>query len=551
MDNKFYIEIGANIDQLQEALKTIDADVKVTAKEVEKVGESAGTSFKEFEKFLKASPLFDKLNKATGGLGDEVIALGKGLAQAFQAGTVGAKLLKTAIITTGVGALVVAVGLLIAYWDDIKGAVIGVSGELTRQKEVLEEKAELQQNTLDLLNASDNVLKLQGKSQIQINNLKLKELKTLLGIKTQLLDNARVSLESAIQQEETYRKLAKKLVDFAVLPVRALAVAFDNVLGTELEASVIKGANAFAEFLTPDLTSDLKQSVVDLTQEIANIENTAAGLKLDNIKEIKLGRPKLEAIDTTAFEASLVSAEQISANTATRLRDNFLSIATGLKFAFSDLGSQLGTVPVVAAKVGEAIQATTDKAAKGFDTLKASTSEFGQELSGFLSGQLPEAFTQLGEIIGESLSGADKGVKSSGERINEFFASFLKGFGQLLIKYGAAAVVKGTLDTIAATPGPQSIAAGAAAIAAGIALVAISNSFGAKAGLSGGGSSGGGSSGNTASNSSGGGVSSGASSSSVFGGTGNFSVTFEIAGTKLLGVLNNTARSEGRVGITT
>jgi hypothetical protein len=37
--------------------------------------------------------------------------------------------LKTAIVSTGIGAIVVALGLIVAYWDDIKELVSGVSKE--------------------------------------------------------------------------------------------------------------------------------------------------------------------------------------------------------------------------------------------------------------------------------------------------------------------------------------------------------------------------------------------------------------------------------------
>jgi hypothetical protein len=45
---------------------------------------------------------------------------------------------KSALLATGIGALVVALGVIVAYWDDIKGAVSGVSAE---QKKLNEDSA--------------------------------------------------------------------------------------------------------------------------------------------------------------------------------------------------------------------------------------------------------------------------------------------------------------------------------------------------------------------------------------------------------------------------
>ena len=69
---------------------------------------------------------FKALDKATGGYATKV----KDLAAAVKDGIGGFKGLvksvkgfRTALVTTGIGALVVALGLVVAYWEDIKGLV--------------------------------------------------------------------------------------------------------------------------------------------------------------------------------------------------------------------------------------------------------------------------------------------------------------------------------------------------------------------------------------------------------------------------------------------
>lgn len=116
------------------------------------------------------------------------MALSQGLSQLKDIGKVGEQLkisfkgltagvdgFKKALISTGIGALVVAVGLLVAYWDDIKGLVSGVGSEQKKLNEDSKENLKTQEDKLDAIDGQSNQLKLQGKSEKDILNLKIKQ----------------------------------------------------------------------------------------------------------------------------------------------------------------------------------------------------------------------------------------------------------------------------------------------------------------------------------------------------------------------------------------
>ena len=74
------------------------------------------------------------------------------------------KTIKGALIATGIGALVVALGTIYAYWDDIKGLVDGLTPELKKQNDLANENLKTQQDKLNAISGQENILKLQGKN---------------------------------------------------------------------------------------------------------------------------------------------------------------------------------------------------------------------------------------------------------------------------------------------------------------------------------------------------------------------------------------------------
>jgi len=163
---------------------------------------------------------------------------------------------------------------------------------------------------------------------------------------------------------------------------------------------------------------------------------------------------------------------------------------------------------------------------------------FSDDVSSLVSGSIVDTFNNLGNSIGQALATGGNVFQAIGQSLLQSLGNFLSDMGGLLIKYGTLAVVKGKLDLAIATGGPVSIGAGIAAIAVGVALKAVGGAIASRA-----------QGGSRASTSSGSGANnqsfSGSSFSSASGGG---TVVFELAGQKLIGVLNNTLNGNKRLG---
>lgn len=177
--------------------------------------------------------------------------------------------------------------------------------------------------------------------------------------------------------------------------------------------------------------------------------------------------------------------------------------------------------------------------------------DFDANANALIENSVASTFANLGTAIGEALATGGNVLKAVGNSILQSMGRFLSDMGDMLIKYGTLAILKGKLDLAILTGGPVSIAAGIAAVGVGIALKAIGGAIGARAnaGADGQGASSGGLS-QRGSIYTGGDVKS--PTSSINNGGGSFNnggtVVFEISGQKLIGVLSNTLGANKRLG---
>jgi hypothetical protein len=173
-----------------------------------------------------------------------------------QLGTVAVNALKGvrgALIATGIGALVVALGTIVAYWDDIKAAVSGVTSEQEALNAETEKNVLIENEKLTSLNSQDNILKLQGLSEKEILRIKIKQIDaTIAATEEQIKQN---EVTAKLQEEATLRnfKIAKQVISaitkIALIPITAMVAQVDLL---------IKGANYVSEALGGKKLIDLE-----------------------------------------------------------------------------------------------------------------------------------------------------------------------------------------------------------------------------------------------------------------------------------------------------
>jgi hypothetical protein len=213
--------------------------------------------------------------------------------------------IKTAIGTTGIGLLVVALGTVVAYWDDIKAAVSGVSEEQNKLNKASSDNLKTQQDKLKAIGDQDNILKLQGKSERDILKLKIKQTdETIKAAEVNLQNNiATVKAQTAAAQRN--KDILQGVLEFLTAPLALLLKSIDAV-GSALGKNFgleegLYGSISKMVFDPEEVKKEGEASIKEQEKALNDLRNQRAGFQLQ-IQQIDRDAAKKSNEERTAFE---------------------------------------------------------------------------------------------------------------------------------------------------------------------------------------------------------------------------------------------------------
>ena len=280
-----------------------------------------GTVAKEtFKSLSSESSLAGKATSALGPVWKAVGLSGKTALSGIRAG----------IAATGIGLLVVALGAIVAYWDDIKAAVSGVSGEMQKNLELSHEQVATAQTEVELFDLQENSLKLQGKSEEEILKIRQGKLKVLAKEQEEeikLAENKKkLEVDAAKRNKDLLSAYIKFQIEGIILPFRILGGLVDATMLTinaglkAVGADEIKYKNInsylteFRDFAADGLATMVfdpegiakegDASIKALKTELAKTKNEIAGSELE-LRDIKKESNKATAKDKKEADTSM------------------------------------------------------------------------------------------------------------------------------------------------------------------------------------------------------------------------------------------------------
>ena len=305
--------VGNYAESFSEAMKSQQEATEVTRAKLESIQKVAsglasgyaavqgamalmGTENEKLEKTFVKLQAAIALAQGIGGLKDFVEGIGSAKV-AFKGAITGVKTfittlkgMKAALLATGIGALVVALGTIVAYWDDIKGFV-GLGGqvrdlnvEVDKLKEELTRKDD-EDNFILRMKAAAGATK-EELFELELQMLKVKQ--TEARNKKQDIGFDLDSLKR--KQKEWFSGVSQEDVDTA-------QAAYDKALAIELEYSnaiqkVIQDRKVYKQQQETDAAKAAEKAAQDAAKQ-ASEQRKAEKEAADNLsEEIRLGLMK-------------------------------------------------------------------------------------------------------------------------------------------------------------------------------------------------------------------------------------------------------------------
>ena len=262
------------------------------------------------------------IDKLTGGYATKVIKLKKGLfssIKVLKGFTTGLNLMKKALIATGIGAIAVGIGLIVAYWDDIKGFVSGTSVEQQKLLDTTQKTLDTQEEQLKTTSSMENTLKLQGKSEKEIRDLKRQQTDEIIASSELLLEQQKQQKKSQIEAAERNQKITAGIIGFLSLPITMLLGAVDALTYGLEKVGLLDEATSLTEGFTmgiaslvfdpKDVEEEADKTIEATEKKILELKNKRDGFiladkkdkekkdKENNDAEIKAEKEKAAALE--------------------------------------------------------------------------------------------------------------------------------------------------------------------------------------------------------------------------------------------------------------
>jgi hypothetical protein len=194
------------------------------------------------------------------------------------------------LLLAGVIALVIAnFEELVKFFPAIESGLSGINEQERESLALSKQKADASQKAYENLSLQENSLKLQGKSEREILNIKIKALETAIADRKAQLAITEKQAITQVQTAKRNREILEGVIRFLTAPLQLLLTAIDEIAKViGVDSNLAEGFTDLAAGLLIDpqeLETELNKTIQENKDAITKMESDYAGLQL-SIKAI-------------------------------------------------------------------------------------------------------------------------------------------------------------------------------------------------------------------------------------------------------------------------
>ena len=281
MANTVVINVQANTAAATADLTTTTVAVDNLTKAEKKLNKETGKTASQFEEVTKNGGAIAILDQLTGGLASRV----RDTFEATKLFNFSLKSMRTALIATGIGAFVVALGLVVAYWDDIVEFITGANAELQKQIDLKNEYISDLDYELTVMKAQQDLAIAQGGYNKELAAQQRARLKDLLEERKLAVELLELQLQNLRHKDYEQYIEVHKAFEKAKLDVIKTEIALQNSWNDVTErAKTNREKQAADEKLLSDNRKKANEDALAAERE-----------KADAIEQITVGQVNTEA----------------------------------------------------------------------------------------------------------------------------------------------------------------------------------------------------------------------------------------------------------------
>jgi uncharacterized protein YdcH (DUF465 family) len=353
------VNLRQQLREMQKQLSNLD----VNSEEFQKLSKEAGElkdKIKDASEAInrQAGSSFERLSNNAAGLKDSLLNLDfeqvgsslKGLAGTvkgftfteFSDGlknvTSGFASLGKALLFNPLFLIITGSTLLIANFEKITALFDGITDAQVEAAAAQQKSADAAKAQYDQISATENTLRLQGKTEKEILELKKQALDTAILEQQTAIESQQVILNGQIEAAERNKSVLKGILDFITIPIQIILEGIDSIgsaFGQDfgLESAFGKGLESIASavFDPEEIKVEGQKTIDAAKKQLAELQNTRDGFEVQEKEKAKAAAAERAEARKKEADAFIESQRQVSEELAKLLAEQEAEEAESLR----------------------------------------------------------------------------------------------------------------------------------------------------------------------------------------------------------------------------